>query len=88
MDFKEFIQIDREKNDKNKFSGTFLDYLELVKVNPDIAKLSHKRVYDMILKQGVEELKGDENPRIRKIYGNDVIRRYGFLRMSFMVLIK
>ncbi|MGN2368493.1 serine protein kinase [Clostridium cagae] len=83
MDFKEFIQIDREKNGKNKFSGTFLDYLELVKVDPDIAKLSHKRVYDMILKQGVEELKGDENPRIRKIYGNDVIRRYGFFKDEF-----
>lgn len=83
MDFKEFIKIDREKNAKNKFSGTFLDYLELVKENPDIAKLSHKRVYDMILKKGVEELKGDENPRIRKIYGNDVIRRYGFFKNEF-----
>ncbi|AOR24448.1 PrkA family serine protein kinase [Clostridium taeniosporum] len=83
MDFKEFIKIDREKNAKNKFSGTFLDYLELLKKNPDITKLAHKRIYDMILKKGVEELRGDENPRIRKIYGNDAIRKYGFFKDEF-----
>ena len=44
----------------------FLDYLEIVKANPDIAKLSHKRIYDMIMSKGVEVLKGDENPRIKK----------------------
>ena len=42
MDFKEFIKSDREKHNKQKFKGTFLDYLEIVKNNPDVAKLSHK----------------------------------------------
>ena len=44
----------------------FLDYLEIVRENPDVAKLAHKRVYDMINSKGVEVLKGEENPRIRK----------------------
>ena len=38
---------------------------------------------DMINSKGVEELKAEENPRIRKIYGNDVIRRYGFFKDEF-----
>lgn len=83
MNFKEFIETDREKSEKEKFEGTFLDYLNLVKENPDIVKLAHKRLYDMIISKGVEELKGEDNQRVRKIYGNEVIRKYGFFKNEF-----
>lgn len=83
MNFKEFIKNDREGRNNEKFAGTFIDYLEIVKGNPDVVKLSHKRIYDMVVSKGIEVLKGDENARIRKIYGNDVIRKYGFFRDEF-----
>lgn len=83
MDFKEFIEIDREKRNVEKFEGNFLDYLDLLKNNPSIPKLAHQRLYEMILSEGVEDLKPDENPRIRKIYGNQTIRKYGFFRDNF-----
>ena len=83
MNFKEFILTDRESRNKEKFEGTFIDYLELVKANPDIAQLSHKRLYERIMSEGVEVLKGDENPKIRKIYGNETIKRYGFFKDDF-----
>lgn len=83
MNFKEFIETDREKSNKEKFEGTFLEYLDIVKEHPEVAKLAHKRIYDMVISKGVEELKGEDNPRIRKIYGNDVIRRYGFFKNDF-----
>ena len=83
MDFKEFIEIDREKRSTEKFEGNFLDYLELLKSDPNIPKLSHQRLYEMILSKGVEDLKPDENPRIRKIYGNQVIRKYAFFKNDF-----
>lgn len=83
MNFKEFIKNDREGRNSEKFEGTFIDYLEIVKAKPDIVKLSHKRIYDMIVSKGVEVLKGDENARIRKIHGNDVIRKYGFFKDEF-----
>ncbi|VYU38176.1 Lon protease [Clostridium tertium] len=83
MDFKEFIKSDRESRNKEKFEGTFLDYLEIVKGNPDIAKLSHKRIYDMVVSKGVEVLKGEENPKVKKIYGNDSIRKYDFFKDDF-----
>ena len=75
MNFKEFITTDRESRNREKFEGTFLDYLEIVKQNPDVAKLAHKRLYDFIMSKGVEVLKADEHPRIRKIYGNETIKR-------------
>ena len=83
MDFKEFIENDRENKNKEKFEGTFLDYLQIVKENPDIAKLAHKRMYDIIKDRGIEVLKAEENPRIKRIYGNETIRRYGFFKDSF-----
>lgn len=83
MDFKEFIRSDRERHNKEKFEGTFLDYLEIVKNNPDIAKLSHKRIYDLIVNQGIEILRPEENPRIKKIYGNEIIKRYNFFKNDF-----
>ncbi|SCI98967.1 PrkA family serine protein kinase [uncultured Clostridium sp.] len=83
MDFKEFIRTDRESRNGDKFEGTFLDYLEILRENPDAAKLAHKRLYDIIMSKGVETLKGEENPRIKKIYGNETIKKYGFFKDEF-----
>ncbi|MDZ5034962.1 serine protein kinase, partial [Clostridium perfringens] len=83
MNFEEFIKSDRESRNKEKFEGTFLDYLEIVKEKPEVAKLSHKRIYDMVVSKGIEVLKGEENPKVKKIYGNDPIRRYGFFKDDF-----
>lgn len=83
MNFKEFIKSDRESRNKENFEGTFLDYLETVTEDPEIAKLSHRRIYDMIVSKGVEVLKGEENPKVKKIYGNDSIRKYGFFKDDF-----
>ena len=83
MDFKEFIKSDREKHNKQKFKGTFLDYLEIVKNNPDVAKLSHKRIYDLIMDKGFEILRPEENAKIKKIYGNEKIKKYNFFKEDF-----
>lgn len=83
MNFKQIIESDREQQRKHKFEGTFIDYLEILKENPDIAKLAHKRVYDIIAREGLEVLRPEENPRIRRIYGNDIIKRHNFFREDF-----
>jgi serine protein kinase len=83
MNFKDLIKSDREQQRKNKFEGTLLDYLEILKNNPDAAKLAHKRMHDIISSKGVEVLNPEENPRIRKIYGNEMIKRYNFFKDDF-----
>lgn len=83
MDFREIIANDRENSNKTNFHGTFLEYLDIVKQNPDVTKLAHKRVYDIIKERGVEFLKPEENPRVRKIYGNEIIKRYNFFKDDF-----
>ncbi|ADZ19631.1 serine protein kinase [Clostridium acetobutylicum] len=83
MDFKEIIENDRISSRKTKFEGTFIEYLDMVKKNPDIVKLAHKRIYDIIKSKGSEVLKPEENHRIRKIYGNESIKRYNFFKNDF-----
>lgn len=83
MDFKDIIENDRESRKKEEFEGTFLEYLQLVKNNPDIVKLSHKRMYDIIINKGYEVLKPEDNPRIKKLYGNEPIKRYNFFKNEF-----
>lgn len=83
MEFMDLINKDRGKNKKLTFEGTFLDYLELVKKNPGMVKLAHKRMYDIITEKGLEVLKPEENDRIRKIHGNQTIIKYDFFRPDF-----
>lgn len=83
FDFKAMIQKDREERIKKEFEGTFLDYLQLVKSNPEVTVLAHQRLYDIITSKGMVGLKTDENPRLRRIYGNDIIKKYAFFENDF-----
>jgi serine protein kinase len=83
VDFRSIIERDRENNKKNYFEGTFLNYLEKVKENPKAAELAHERMYHIITKDGFRVLKPEDNPRIRKIYGNDIIKSYSFFKDEF-----
>lgn len=83
MNFKELIEQDREKGRKDEFEGTLLDYLQIIKENPEVAQLAHRRMYNLITNPGVEVLKSEENLRIRKIYGNETIKSYNFFKNDF-----
>ncbi|WMJ80744.1 PrkA family serine protein kinase [Clostridium sp. MB40-C1] len=83
MEFKELIEKDRDNKKRKEFKGTFLEYLEIVKNNPEVVKLAHKRMYDIITEQGFQLLRPEENIRIRKIYGNEVIKKYNFFEKDF-----
>lgn len=82
-DFKNMIENDRERRKKSHFEGTFLEYLDIVKEKPETLKLAHKRMYDIVMQKGVEALRPEENPRVRKIFGNDVIKKYNFFADDF-----
>jgi len=50
-EIQKYTQEDRELF----WEGTFTEYLEMVIRKPHIARLSHARIYDMIMAAGVEE---------------------------------
>jgi serine protein kinase len=79
----ELIRKDRSERKHQHFEGTFLDYLELVKERPEMVELAHQRLYQLISGPGVEIIKTEENPRLRRIYGNDILKRYAFFANDF-----
>jgi serine protein kinase len=83
VQFSELIKKDREERGKKRFTGTFLDYLDILKENPALCMLAHERMYTTILDKGLEEINTIENPRLRRIYGNEVIKRYNFFKSDF-----
>ncbi len=74
----ELIKKDRSERTHHHYEGTFLDYLEKVKENPEIVQLAHQRLYQLITAPGVEVIKTEENPKLRRIYGNDILKKYQF----------
>jgi len=83
IDISELIRDDREKRKSKGFEGTFLDYLEILKENPQISMLSHQRMYEIVTSKGMEVIDTEENPRLRRIYGNENIKRYNFFANDF-----
>jgi len=80
--FLDIIKKQRASKKKTKFSGTLLDYLELVKKNPDIIKLAHKRLYESIHNQGVKTLDVDSEG-YRPIFNGDKLRVYDYFSSDF-----
>lgn len=82
-DFGHIIKDDRYRRPQERFSGTFLEYLEIVKQDPSKTILAHQRMYEIVTEPGVEVLKTEDYPRLRRIYGNDTIKRYKFFENDF-----
>ncbi len=78
--FEELIKSDRETNSHDEWQGTFLEYLEKVKVEPGLPQLSHARVYDLIIRHGTTDIPESEN-RPSPIKG--ITKTYNFFSEDF-----
>ena len=80
--FLDLIQKQRNKKKKEKFKGTFIDYLEMIKDNPEKIKLAHKRLYEIICEHGMETVDVDSDS-YRDIFNGDKIRTYDYFKNEF-----
>lgn len=55
MDYLKSLEEYRRQQEKLRWQGSFLEYMELIKKDPAIVKTAHTRVYDMIVQAGIEE---------------------------------
>ena len=60
-DFLKLIKKQREASKQEKFEGTFIEYLEMIKEKPELVKLAHKRLYETICSFGVETVDVDSD---------------------------
>jgi serine protein kinase len=54
MQLLERLETFRNEEKKLQWSGSFADYFAMVTAEPAVARLSHARIYDMIVDAGVE----------------------------------
>lgn len=84
--FEDIIQKDRETRKKQAWSGPFIDYLNIVKENHEVAKLSHNRIYQMIISKGRQDIFETDNPRLMRLFKNENIKVYNFFKDQFFGL--
>jgi serine protein kinase len=56
MSLTELLEAHRRERERLVWEGTFREYFELVTANPRLAALSHARICDMILAEGMEKI--------------------------------
>src|SRR2546430_1107142 len=82
-EFEKLIKDDRASRESKAWRGTLIDYLELVKENPTITKLSHSRFYDMITSQGMYDLTQSDDQRVKRLYKDEALKVYHFFKDEF-----
>lgn len=73
MDIFKKLSEHRAESERLSWSGTFADYIALLRENPHLAMTAHARVYEMIASQGVEEHNGRRTYKFfeQEIFGLD-----------------
>jgi len=82
-DLKKLIQDDRETRKRTMWKGSMLEYLEIVRANPQITMLSHKRLYNMLATAGVNEINLEENPRLQRLFKGERVKEFNFFSETF-----
>ncbi len=82
-DFQKIIEKDREKRTKSRWSGTALEYLELVRKDPTFTKLAHARIYEMMIEPGIQDLNVEDDARLQRIFKTDKVRIFNFFADEF-----
>lgn len=82
-DFRKLIDEDRETRKKQSWSGTALDYLEMVRANPSLTRLAHKRLFDMITAPGVTDVNLDDNPRMKRLFKGEQLKIHNYFADEF-----
>jgi len=56
IDFQKIIEESRQEEHEQQWEGTCLEYLELIKENPNIAQLGPGKLYKMVMDRGTEPI--------------------------------
>ncbi len=62
---------------KKNWEGTFEDYLDIVKQQPEVTRSAYQRLYDMILSHGVDEVYENKEKALKFKFFNDFARLHG-----------
>jgi serine protein kinase len=82
MDLLNLIKKQRSESQKEAWKGTLVDYLEVLKDNPDTAKLAARRLYDAVATFGVSSME-ESDLRCKKLFDSDKLKVYNYFKDEF-----
>lgn len=81
--FRTLIEKDRETRQRNSWSGPLIDYLEIVKKNPELTMLAHERIFKMFRDAGIKDVNVEEDAKLSRLYKNQKLRTFDFFADEF-----
>src|SRR5436305_6384792 len=81
--FEQIIKEDRAGQESKLWRGTFLEYLEMVRDDPTIPKLSHARLHDTIMRVGTQGILESDDQRVERLYKDESLKVFNFFRDEF-----
>src|SRR5437870_4008431 len=81
--FERLIRDDRANRESKAWRGSLIDYLDQVKEDPTLTKLSHSRFYDMITAQGMYDITESDDSRVKRLYKDEPLKVYNFFKDEF-----
>src|SRR5215813_90854 len=81
--FEQIIKEDRAARGSKHWRGTFLEYLEQVRADPSISRLSHSRMYDMMMRAGCRDILETDDPHVKRLYKGEPVKVYEFFADEF-----
>jgi serine protein kinase len=81
--FQRMICEDRSSRESKNWRGKFIEYLELVKQDPSLAKLAHARLYDIILAAGTVDIHQSGDPNSKRLFKDESFEVHRFFADKF-----
>lgn len=81
--FEKLIREDRASREDRNWRGTFLDYLEVIRDDPSIAKLAHAQAYGLITGPGAHDILDSDDAHIKRLFTDEPVRVYDFFSDEF-----
>lgn len=80
--FLDLIKQQRKEKKREKFSGTFMEYLDLIEDNPDAADLAHRRLYKSIVEKGTKNIE-ESDSRYTSFFEKENTKIYDYFSNHF-----
>ena len=80
--FLKLVDKHQERKKVDKFRGNLAEYLKIIESDFGVSKLSHKRLYDTIVKHGVTKMKKSDE-RCNKLFNTEELKTYDYFQSKF-----
>jgi serine protein kinase len=80
--FLKIAEEHKKGSKREKFHGTFSEFLELFEGQPGVAMLAHKRLYKAIIKHGITRMSEEDN-RCNNLFNGDELKTYDYFQSKF-----